>query len=137
MTCSLSFNLWWVVKPAEDLPGQWVVHCLDLDVVTQGESIPHAITMGVEACQMVLEDDLGEGRDPLDRRAPNDYWDEMYELLRRGRYVDAPPQGPDVGAAVALVMSVQLRVPTVDAAASAPARPPPVVWTAEPVVAHG
>ena len=76
------FQCWNTVFPAEDLPGQWVAHCLDLDVVTQGDSVEHALKMLSEAASMVLSDDIRCGRDPMDRRAPRKYWDQMWKMMR-------------------------------------------------------
>jgi hypothetical protein len=45
--------------------------------------------MLAEACAMIICEDLTSGRDPLDRRAPQEYWDEMYGIIRQaGRPVD-------------------------------------------------
>lgn len=82
-----SFNLWVVVKPAEDLPDQWVAHCLDLDVVTQGTSYKHAMNMVFEAASMVVVDELVAGRDPLARRAPPEDWADLYRILNEGHHV--------------------------------------------------
>jgi hypothetical protein len=80
-------NLWVVVRPAEDLPDQWVAHCLDLDVVTQGTSFQHAMKMVFEACSMVVADDIVAGRDPSYRRAPENFWTELYEIVQSGHPV--------------------------------------------------
>lgn len=75
------YNLWFVIRPAKDVRGQWVAHCLDLDVVTQGNSLRHALEMAHEAAQSTILDDLNAGEDPLDRRAPREFWDEMWKQL--------------------------------------------------------
>ncbi len=75
------FNLWVVVRPAEDLANQWVAHCLDLDVVTQGTSFGHAMEMAFEAVSMVVADDIVAGRDPLSRRAPEKFWEELHAIV--------------------------------------------------------
>ena len=62
-------------------PGVWVAHCLDLDVVTQGVSLMHALDMALEATRMVLDADAGSGRNPLERRAPQKYWEKLYRLM--------------------------------------------------------
>lgn len=84
------YNLWFFLKRAEDLPGQWVAHCLDLDVVTQGDGASHAIQMLAEAVAMTIEHARAAGRDPFTgRRAPQESWDELYDLLEHGERVDA------------------------------------------------
>jgi predicted RNase H-like HicB family nuclease len=81
-------NLIVLVMPAEDLPGQWIAHCLNLDLVTQGNSIEHALEMAGEAIQMVVADDLRDGLDPLERPlAPRECWDLLLEILNS-------PDGP-------------------------------------------
>ncbi len=81
------FNLWVVVRPAEDLPDQWVAHCLDLDVVSQGTSFQHAMEMVFEASSMVVADDIVAGRDPFSRRAPDNFWDELFLMVTKGQSV--------------------------------------------------
>lgn len=81
-----SFNLWVLVTPAEDVPGEWVGHCLDLDVVSQGVSSESALEATKEAVLMVLRDALGEDRHPMEgrRRAPQGYWNQLSLVLRDG-----------------------------------------------------
>jgi predicted RNase H-like HicB family nuclease len=79
------FNLHVVLWPAEDIPGQWLAHCLELDVVSQGNSLPHALEMVKEAVGDVLVSDLQRGLDPGRRRAPQEEWDHMWERLQGAR----------------------------------------------------
>ena len=78
------YDLWVMIEPAHDVPGQWVAHCLSLDVVTQGNSAKHAFQMVVEAVTMTLADDLCHDVDPLARRAPEEFWTELDELRKKG-----------------------------------------------------
>jgi predicted RNase H-like HicB family nuclease len=80
-------RFWLVLKPAEDLPGQWVGHCLDLDVVTQGKSLQHAVGMLLEAVTLTLIDDLEQGLDYATRRAPQPFWDDLQRIIRAGKQV--------------------------------------------------
>ena len=82
------YNFWFVFQRTEDVPGQWVGHCLELDVVSQGNSLQHTMSMLNEACIIVLGDDLGSGKDPLDRRAPESFWNELYTIIREGEKRD-------------------------------------------------
>ncbi len=77
-------NFWVVAKPAPDMPGWWIAHCLDIDVITQGDSLEDALSSIPEAVGMTLADDLKAGRDPLQRRAPPEYWAELAEIQRSG-----------------------------------------------------
>jgi predicted RNase H-like HicB family nuclease len=82
------YNFWFVFKRAGDVPGEWVGHCLDLDVVTQGNSLQHAMQMLSEACSMTVCDDVRSSMDPLDRRAPQACWDSMFNIANHGVPVD-------------------------------------------------
>ena len=64
--------------PAEDVPGIWVAHCLDFDVVSQGTSLSDAMGMIREAVELTVIDDLGRGLDPHLRRAPKEEWDAFW-----------------------------------------------------------
>jgi predicted RNase H-like HicB family nuclease len=64
-----------LIEPAGDLPGQWVGHCLDLDIVSAGMSPEHALEMVTEAVDECIADDLANGLDPWARRpAPPEYY---------------------------------------------------------------
>lgn len=78
------FNVWVIARPAPDLPGQWLAHCLDFDVVSQGGSLKDAMRMVHEAAVMVALDDLNSGRDPHERRAPEEFFGELYGLFESG-----------------------------------------------------
>jgi len=82
-----------ILRPVVELPGQWVGHCLDLDVVSQGRSPSHALEMTVEACTMVLMEDRKRGLDPARRRAPIEFWQEFGVLVGRARAL-APHSDP-------------------------------------------
>ncbi len=70
--------------PAEDLPGIWVAHCLDIDVFSQGRSLGEAMAMIREALELTVADDLAHGRDPLGRRAPKEDWDALWREAMPG-----------------------------------------------------
>lgn len=63
-----------VIARAEDLPGQWVAHCLDFDIISHGATVEEAARMVIEATKMTIEDDARAGLDPTTRRAPEDHW---------------------------------------------------------------
>lgn len=44
------------VHPCPDVPGQWIAHDFERDIVTQGNSKEHALEMLEEAVHMVDED---------------------------------------------------------------------------------
>jgi hypothetical protein len=78
------YSAWVLVHPAEDLPGAWVAHALDFDVISQGESAEHAMMMVVEAVGMVLEEDFADGCDPYARRAPAPFWERLQSIMKHG-----------------------------------------------------
>lgn len=82
-----NYQGWVIVRRAEDVEGLWTAHCFELDVVTQGRSVGHALEMAAEACTMIVEDDLERGRDSLERRAPLEFWGDLREILRDAEFV--------------------------------------------------
>jgi predicted RNase H-like HicB family nuclease len=81
-------ELWLSIRPAPGVPNQWVAHCLDLDIVTQGNSVEHAFEMLSEAVGMTVCDDLEAGRNPRRRKtAPQASWDEWDRVLKHGHRV--------------------------------------------------
>ncbi len=78
------YTAWVLLHPAEDLPGAWVAHALDFDVVTHGDSPEHAAHMVIEAVAMVLEEDLAQGEDPYLRRAPAEFWERLHFIMQHG-----------------------------------------------------
>jgi len=98
-----------LVTPAHDLPGQWVAHCLNIDLVSQGDSISHAMMMAREAILEVVADDFAQGLDPLDRApAEAEYWDMVSKVMREARPLTSIPddQQDNIVAVVAAVMVV-------------------------------
>ena len=88
MANTREYNFWFVLQRAENIPGEWTAHCLELDVVSQGRSLRHAMEMLHEACCIVVCDDLVAGRDPLDRRAPAKFWDDLYKIIEKDKKVN-------------------------------------------------
>ena len=63
-----------------DVPGQWTSHCLDLDIVSQGNDPAHALAMLEEAVTLCVLNDLLDGLDPRQVRAqaPDESWTVMW-----------------------------------------------------------
>jgi predicted RNase H-like HicB family nuclease len=112
------YTAWAIVQPAPDLPGQWVAHCLEFDVVSQGNSMMEALEMVFEATQAVICDDLNDGRDPIVARntAPDEYRRLLKEILRDGEgaplsdILAASANGEVAEAAIQLYMEFQRNV---------------------------
>lgn len=102
------FSFWALVTPSS-IEGQWVAHALDFDVVSQGNSIEHALEMLREATIFVIESDLNSGREPHDRVAPTECFEDLYDVLKNGQPYSAVqrgslPAGEIAAAAVAMVL---------------------------------
>lgn len=74
----LAHRLHAVIYPAEDLPGQWIAHCLELDVVTQGDSAEDAVAMLDDALRTLAYENLSHGQPPFQfRSAPAEDWERF------------------------------------------------------------
>ena len=76
-----AFTFWITIQRAQDLPAQWIAHCLDVDVVTYGASPKEAFQMVEEAVSMVIVDDLSRDLEPTRRRASIEEWDILRRML--------------------------------------------------------
>lgn len=80
-----------LIHQEKSLEGQWVAHCLNLDLVSQGNSPAHAIRMILEATSIAVLDDLEAGLDPAGRpSAPKELWDLFARTQQTGTRVAAP-----------------------------------------------
>ncbi len=87
-----SQTLWILVARSEQVAGQWVAHCLALDIVSQGDSIAHAFEMASEAVLECVKSDIEHDLNPSDRQpAPEKEWEPLFKLLKTGRPLDAIP----------------------------------------------
>jgi predicted RNase H-like HicB family nuclease len=79
-----TFSLNVFLTRAPDVEGQWVGHCLEVDVVSQGQTMREAFEATREAVELVILDDLGSAREPTQRSAPREEWEAAYALVRTG-----------------------------------------------------
>ena len=77
----VAFSGWVYISRAESVPGEWIAHCLDFDIVTQGSSPQQALAMAREAVEMCIADDLNSGLNPFERRADPEDWAPLYRLF--------------------------------------------------------
>ncbi len=101
------------ISPADDVPGTWVAHCLEFDVVTQGDTPEHALQMIYEAVSMVVCDDLERGADPNERRAPDSEWALLSRIREDGgpvQFADAARAALDSSAHCRIALNFQLAV---------------------------
>lgn len=69
-----------------ETPGVWVGHCLEVDIVSQGDGPEHALVMVMEATAIFIEWLRREDRDPFDHCAPPEYWPpEQLDLWKQRR----------------------------------------------------
>ena len=72
-----SWDLSILIEPSE-IEGQWVSHCLEFDVISQGDSPSHALEMLQNALEICIREDLESGVRPDGRGpAPREAWDEF------------------------------------------------------------
>lgn len=71
----------------------WIAHCLEMDVVAEGETPPEAIRDLIALCDLKIKDALGEGDTrSIFRPAPAKIWD-LYARARNKRVPKPlPPQ---------------------------------------------
>jgi len=91
-----------LVEASGEIVGEWVAHVLELDVVTQGRSVEHALAMAEEAAGIVLSESAAPRR-----RAPEAEWERAYALMREG---DRLPLADHTAAIEALVAVVEVSV---------------------------
>lgn len=100
------FNFSVLIHPARDVPGQWIAHVLELDVVTQGNSVAHVFDMVEEAAKMVC----AENERTAWVRAPEDDWLRFYEIMNDGTSFEEAAEVPP-GAWVAAIVEVVVSTP--------------------------
>lgn len=115
---ALEENLWVIVQPAKDAPGQWLARCLNLDVVSTSRSLQGVLRTMSDAVLLCLS----TGSAPR-RRASRHEWALLEQLLQRG-HAGEPPHGVEVAAAAELQL---VRGPVAGSAVHS-VRPLPWVW---------
>jgi hypothetical protein len=121
-------NLVALMTRAKDVPGQWIAHCLDLDVMTQGKNLHHAMEMLVEAVLILVQDDIEHGFDPLDRsQAPDECWAMMKDIRQNGVSLEKVDDPESLEAAIGFMQLTLVRpqLPAPQPARSPELTPPP------------
>ena len=77
-------HVWILAYPAEDVPGEWIAHCLDVDVVMQGPTVDAALQSAIDGALFVMKSDLSRGEDPFARRAPESDWSDLLRVTSEG-----------------------------------------------------
>jgi predicted RNase H-like HicB family nuclease len=104
-----SFSVYITIERAPDLPGQWEAQCLEVDVITYGNSPQDALRMIEEATALCIVDDLDHDRDPLAHEAPDEDWTRLRNLLGEAKKVpvDTLESKPPSGAIFVLTMRLK------------------------------
>lgn len=64
-----------LIYSSKQVRGAWIGHCLDYDIVTQGDNPWHTFELMYEAMNTCIVDDFKQRFDPGGRRpAPLKYW---------------------------------------------------------------
>lgn len=112
-----------VQRDAEDTH-IWIAHCLDCDIITQGDDPADALTSLPEAVLIAIGDALKAGQDPFEFKAPP----EDFEIYRKVQQVGEPmtlPADPDS----IRVIATQLQILIVERQREEPtAKPVPFGW---------
>lgn len=67
-----------LIYPCKDLAGQWGAHCLELDILSQGDSPGHAVESIAGAIEAVAMENVRDGKFPLEFcSAPKEDWDRL------------------------------------------------------------
>ena len=75
LTVEVTFPFHILLYPAPDVPGDWIGHALELDVVAQGTSEQHAREMVLGAVQVLIKYNAEHGLVPIQIRfAPPEAW---------------------------------------------------------------
>jgi hypothetical protein len=83
VTSLRSYSAWVLVERDDD--GNWISYCPQFDTVSYGKNPLQAVDSVCEAVGSVLEADLKQGLDPLDRKAPEEVWERLALVLTTGK----------------------------------------------------
>ena len=77
-----------LLSRSDQVEGQWVAECLDIGLVTQGDSVQHAMEMMLEAVMLVIAEDLRALRETFDSRwrrpSEDKHWRTYARVLSEG-----------------------------------------------------
>ncbi len=89
MTKSHADRFWFVFRRDRSDSSIWVGHCIDLDIVSYGPSLHEAFQATCEAVDILVCDDLENGRKPRDRQpAPFEVQQDFQQKVLLGEPTD-------------------------------------------------
>lgn len=92
------YSCWAIVQPAPDVAGKWVAHCLDFDTLSQADDAETATKLLIEMTKDMVIEDLYEGKNPEDRRAPDEDWAIVEQLVDASAYSSFAEVNEKIGA---------------------------------------
>lgn len=105
LTFSLrTYQMTLLVRRDEDDRAVWIAHCLEFNVFGEGRTPAEACADLDEPIDFVVLSDLRDGRDPLDRRAPEAHWAEVDRVRKIGKpvaVVDLPADPAEISVVLA------------------------------------
>lgn len=115
-------NLWVIVQPAAETPGQWRAHCLNADIVSSSSSPERALRALTSAIGICMD----HGACPRRRASPGE-WALLQRVLREGQG-GTPPSGEEVTAAAQIQIVRQPAEDGLPLRAAPRLHPLPWVW---------
>ena len=138
MIQNLNLPFWAYFERDASIGGAWVAHVLELDLVTQGQSLSDAMEMARDAALEIVLDDMQNGRNFRDRRAEPKYFDKLWELLssKPAQPVTAVVRDEKEFTKVGTQIVISLEIDDgCEAESLVEADAPPVAWTTTDKVA--
>jgi hypothetical protein len=89
VTSIRSYSAWVLVEIDDE--GNWISYCPQFDTVSYGKNPLQAVESVCEAVGSVLEADLKQGLDPMDRKAPEEIWERLASVLTNGKPLGGGP----------------------------------------------
>jgi hypothetical protein len=122
-------SLWFIIQPSE-VEGDWEAHCLDFDIITQGETPRQALNIAIESADFTIRRCREEGRDPYEGSAPPEYWALRDQIIAVGTLVKTAevlgvPRPPSGCYLFNLNIEVKTDFEVIDGGASSPSEPRP------------
>jgi hypothetical protein len=85
----VTHTLWFIGRPSDDVPGDWEAHCLEFDLVAQGEKLLEALELAIEAAGIHIRESLRDQRNPYSARAPKKFWELRSSIIEAGEMLSA------------------------------------------------
>lgn len=90
MAVGFTYPCWVIVTPAPDT-GTWVAQCLTFNSLASAPTPDLVLKLIIETTISVVIEDLNERIDPELRRAPDEDWQELWDILANGERGTAVP----------------------------------------------